>query len=259
MSALPISMNRPPSGSSSSDASTNSPRERVQALRPRPCPRSRRRMLLELERARGGDLRVIHAQRPSTAHFAGLAVANTSAPRCRRELHRCHSHPAGRRMHQQPLARLQAREVHQRRSTPSGTPSGRRRLGKTTLGHTHEQATIGDRDRPERTGSSPITRSPTARPSTSGPTSSTTPAPSPPRVASPGYIPNAIRTSRKFRPPHACRSEPGQPRAAPGASGAGTSEILKASPSTNIQPPLRNTNRRHQHTTSSRSVKPRNG
>ncbi|GAA5608801.1 hypothetical protein Sgri01_07170 [Streptomyces griseus] len=49
-------------------------------------------------------------------------------------------------------------------------------------------------------GSSPITRSPTAVPVTPGPTSVTTPAPSPPIDAAPGYMPSEMSTSRKLRP-----------------------------------------------------------
>ncbi len=46
----------------------------------------------------------------------------------------------------------------------------------------------------------PITRSPTASVVTSSATSVTTPAPSPPMGASPGYMSRAISTSRKFSP-----------------------------------------------------------
>src|SRR6202035_5061386 len=46
----------------------------------------------------------------------------------------------------------------------------------------------------------PITASPTANPVTPGPTSVTTPAPSAPNCAAPGYIPSATNTSRKFTP-----------------------------------------------------------
>ncbi|RPK55138.1 hypothetical protein EES42_42635 [Streptomyces sp. ADI95-17] len=48
--------------------------------------------------------------------------------------------------------------------------------------------------------SRPMTRSPGAIPVTSGPTSTTTPAPSMPIVARPGYMSSAMSTSRKFSP-----------------------------------------------------------
>ncbi len=61
----------------------------------------------------------------------------------------------------------------------------------------------------------PNTRSPGANPVTPGPTSSTTPAPSLPIIATPGYMPSPTRTSRKFRP--AARTAI---RTCPGSSGA---------------------------------------
>ncbi len=53
---------------------------------------------------------------------------------------------------------------------------------------------------PSALSNRPITRSPTARPVTPGPSWATTPAPSLPGSAAPGYMPSAISTSRKLRP-----------------------------------------------------------
>ena len=140
----------------------------------------------------------------STPHFPGLAVANTSAPRCRASCTAAMPDPARRRVHQQPLARRRPAQIDQRVVGRQEHDRHRRRLReRPALGHPHEQPPIGDRDRAERARQQ--THHPVAgrESSTPGPTSSTTPAPSPPTVPHPGTSPARSARRGSSPPPRA--------------------------------------------------------
>ncbi len=83
MSVLPISLNRPPRGKSRSDASTNS---LASESRTTSTPRPLVVAMKWCSNVRSREEAMWSSSRPSSrsvGHLAGLAVAKTSAPRCR--------------------------------------------------------------------------------------------------------------------------------------------------------------------------------
>ena len=112
-SALPISMNRPPRGNSSNDASTNSPAS-ASSTTSTPAPpvtcrngpgtpdhettRSDRRR--DAEALHRGPLRRARRRKHLRTHMPG-------------DLHRRHAHATGSRMHQHPLTPTQTSQIHQ--------------------------------------------------------------------------------------------------------------------------------------------------
>ena len=213
MSVLPISMNRPPRGSSRSDASTNSPASEFSTTS---TPRSQE-LAREGEVARGRDAASVgRPARAGRAHLPALGRRVDLGAEVPGELHGRHADAAGGGVDQQPLARPQARQVHQRRSRRSGTPPARPppRANDQPAGHRRDQPPVGDRDRPERAGEQ--AEHPVARREVGDvrrrPRATTPGAPRCPCGAAPGYMPSAISTSRKFTPAArtATRTWPGQ-------------------------------------------------
>ena len=125
------------------------------------------------------------------------------------ELHRRHPDAAGGGVHQHPLAAPQPGEVDQPVVRGQEHHRHRRRLReRPALRHRHDQPPVGHRHRPEARPAptpSPGRRAPGR--STPAPTSSTTPAPSLPSGASPGYMPE--------RDQHVAEVQPGGAHADP--------------------------------------------
>ncbi len=203
MSVLPISTNRPPARQQPQRGVHELARAASSARRPRPAARRLRNRSRELQdRARR---RCAPRRSPSAAQHAPLARARRREhldAQLPGELHRRHPHAARRGVHQQPLARPQPRQVDAARSRRSGRRSAPTPPARTTTPAGSARAAADRPPRPARTRrpAAPSRDRPARRSSTPGPTSSTTPAPSPPIAASPGYIPSAISTSRKFTP-----------------------------------------------------------
>ncbi len=157
------------------------------------------------------------------------------------QLHRGHAHAAGRGVHQQPLAPLQARPGRPARSRPSGTPPEPTRPRRTTSPRAPARAPCGRPPPPGRTlrAACPSRGRRAAGRSPPGPTSSTTPAPSLPIASHAprrGTCRGRSATSRKFKP--AARTAT---RTCPSASGSSTSghPTRRRSSSVPLPPPAR--------------------
>ena len=182
-SVLPISRKRPPRGSSSSEASTNSPaRESRTTSIPSPVGGGEE-LLLEVEVAGGGDVVVVEAELAQRLPLGGAGGGEDLGAEVPGDLDRRHADAAGAGVDQDPLARPEAGEVDQpvlgghvddrhggalRRTTSrraAGRGSSASATGQRAEGAWHQARSPGR---------------PAARSSTPAPTSMTTPAPSPP-------------------------------------------------------------------------------
>ncbi len=107
-------------------------------------------LLAEVQRARGGDVVVVEALRAQRVPLAGARGREHLQAEVPGELHRRHSHPAGRGVHQQPLARPHRRQVAQRVVGGEEDSRHRPRLLERPLARDPcERAAVADRERAE--------------------------------------------------------------------------------------------------------------
>ncbi len=145
-----------------------------------------------------------------------------------------------------PLSLLHSREIHQPVIGRQERDRHRRGLRKgPPVGHPHDQTMIGHRHRSQaiQQPHHAITNCEVLDP---GPNSKTTPAPSPPMVASPDTY--RARPSHRGNStlPRAPPTRTSPPQAAPPRSGKAQAKDPRGPPATRTQTPLADTGRRHQ-------------
>ena len=138
----------------------------------------------------------------SASHLAGLAVAKTSAPRCRASCTAAMPTPPAPACTSTRSPALQPGQVDAGRSrrcrNTIGTAAACSKVQPSGIGAS--SCASATATGPNAPGTSPITRSPTPRSSTPGPTSRTTPAPSPPSRAAPGVDPERHQHVAEVQP-----------------------------------------------------------
>ena len=188
MSVLPISKKRPPPGSSSSEASTNSPRQGVEHdVHPLPAGGSRNFSLKSSSREEA----MWSSSRPSSSQglpLGGAGGGEDLGAEVAGDLDGRHPHAAGAGVDQDPLALLQAGEVEQ--AVVGGEEGGRGR-GRLLEGPGPPGPRPGGCAQRRRAGRRRRGSGPSPAPRARGPPPRrrprrTTPAPSLPIGASPG-------------------------------------------------------------------------
>ncbi len=110
-------------------------------------------LLLELERPRRRDVRIVQAHRAQRAPLAGARGRKHLHPEMPRQLHGGHANTPGPGVNQQPLTPSAPRQVHE---PPVGGQEhdrhGCRAGERPSCGYRCKPATIADRDRAERAG-----------------------------------------------------------------------------------------------------------
>ena len=168
--------------------------------------------------------------RSSAPHLPGLAVANTSAPRCRASCTAAIPTPPAAACTSTARPRSQLAEIDQ--PVVGRQEHDRHRRGlreRPALGDRGRAGAVGHRDRAERAGSAPSPDRPGAK-SARRPTSSTTPAPSRTERRPSTRIRGPARPAHRGSsgPRRAPRHAPARPRAAPAPQGRDKREILEA-------------------------------
>ena len=185
MSVLPISKNIPPGATRRSDASTNSPAsESSTTSMPRPPVAVRN--LSSNSRLRESEM--WSSSKPmarNVSHLPRLAVANTSKPRCRANWTAAIPTPPAAAWTKTRCPGLtSARCTNAIHAVVKTADMAAASAYDQSAGFGSNRRTSPGTRVPLPSGKNPYTESPTANSVTPGPTSTTTPAPSPPSIAS---------------------------------------------------------------------------